>query len=237
MHRFTTLAVMACACFASPSDAALYVMSGSGQIDSITALRSGQSAIPPSGSINIGDDFSFSFRFETSNTLPREPFVDDPAVNIYYITVTDFVAQIGTYSYVYDNSYFGNSSLQLWNNRSGTDAQSFSFFGRGPNQLPFDTGVGQTLESLSVSAFDYTASARNSDSISEIAAVSSFAQRSFSWLQYNTGAEFSVHVGGKYNATIAAVPEPATWAMMLVGFGAMGYSLRRKRTQVHATYA
>ena len=26
-----------------------------------------------------------------------------------------------------------------------------------------------------------------------------------------------------------AVPEPATWAMMLVGFGAMGVSLRRRR--------
>ena len=26
-----------------------------------------------------------------------------------------------------------------------------------------------------------------------------------------------------------AVPEPATWAMMLIGFGAMGVSLRRRR--------
>lgn len=30
-------------------------------------------------------------------------------------------------------------------------------------------------------------------------------------------------------AAVAAVPEPATWAMMLVGFGAMGVSLRRRR--------
>jgi hypothetical protein len=27
-----------------------------------------------------------------------------------------------------------------------------------------------------------------------------------------------------------AVPEPATWAMMLLGFGAVGYSMRRRRT-------
>ena len=32
-------------------------------------------------------------------------------------------------------------------------------------------------------------------------------------------------------AAVAAVPEPATWAMMLIGFGAMGVSLRRRRTQ------
>ena len=30
-------------------------------------------------------------------------------------------------------------------------------------------------------------------------------------------------------AGVAAVPEPATWAMMLIGFGAMGVSLRRRR--------
>ena len=29
-----------------------------------------------------------------------------------------------------------------------------------------------------------------------------------------------------------AVPEPATWAMMMLGFGAMGASLRRRRDTV-----
>lgn len=29
----------------------------------------------------------------------------------------------------------------------------------------------------------------------------------------------------------SAVPEPGTWAMLLLGFGAMGYSLRRRRPQ------
>lgn len=30
-----------------------------------------------------------------------------------------------------------------------------------------------------------------------------------------------------FGFTGAAVPEPATWAMMLLGFGAMGYAMRR----------
>ena len=32
-----------------------------------------------------------------------------------------------------------------------------------------------------------------------------------------------------------AVPEPATWAMMLVGFGGMGVALRRRRRQTGFT--
>lgn len=39
---------------------------------------------------------------------------------------------------------------------------------------------------------------------------------------------------GSFGGTVAflaapAVPEPATWAMMLLGFGAVGFSIRRKR--------
>lgn len=32
-----------------------------------------------------------------------------------------------------------------------------------------------------------------------------------------------------FSASATAVPEPGTWAMMLLGFGALGYSLRRRR--------
>jgi hypothetical protein len=33
------------------------------------------------------------------------------------------------------------------------------------------------------------------------------------------------------NPTGAAVPEPATWAMMIVGFGAIGASMRRRQSR------
>ena len=33
-------------------------------------------------------------------------------------------------------------------------------------------------------------------------------------------------------ATVQAVPEPATWAMMLVGFGAIGFAMRRSRKRI-----
>jgi hypothetical protein len=40
--------------------------------------------------------------------------------------------------------------------------------------------------------------------------------------------------GGNVAFSANQLPEPATWAMMLFGFGAMGWQLRRRRTAVLA---
>lgn len=42
---------------------------------------------------------------------------------------------------------------------------------------------------------------------------------------------------GGISLSIAAVPEPATWAMMIIGFGTIGFAARRRRTAVHALTA
>ena len=39
------------------------------------------------------------------------------------------------------------------------------------------------------------------------------------------------------NFAVGAVPEPATWAMMLLGFGAVGYSMRRSKKTPQVTFA
>lgn len=42
-------------------------------------------------------------------------------------------------------------------------------------------------------------------------------------------------VGSQYtNYAFSAAPEPASWALMLVGFGALGYAARRKRAAIAA---
>jgi hypothetical protein len=55
---------------------------------------------------------------------------------------------------------------------------------------------------------------------------------------FNKGSWFSLQEGEKYGATIkgkftliaASAPEPATWAMMITGFGLVGATIRRRRS-------
>ena len=51
-----------------------------------------------------------------------------------------------------------------------------------------------------------------------------------------TTAVFALTNGG--SLSISAVPEPATWAMMLIGFGMVGFALRARRKQnVRVSYS
>ena len=45
---------------------------------------------------------------------------------------------------------------------------------------------------------------------------------------YTNDAKRGFNVGGESNPVVAGVPEPATWALMLMGFGGLGVALRAK---------
>lgn len=44
-------------------------------------------------------------------------------------------------------------------------------------------------------------------------------------------------INGDVSAIAAAVPEPATWAMMILGMGMVGFGMRRRQKNVTVTYA
>ena len=58
-------------------------------------------------------------------------------------------------------------------------------------------------------------------------------------LTANTGASFTLDtlLFGSRAAVVGAVPEPGTWAMMLIGFGAIGGALRKRRPASNAQIA
>ena len=64
-----------------------------------------------------------------------------------------------------------------------------------------------------------------------------FNQFQFRGIQHDTAEIYGLRFGGSYilasgsasGQVVGGVPEPATWAMMLLGFGSLGAVLRRRR--------
>ena len=66
----------------------------------------------------------------------------------------------------------------------------------------------------------------------------------FDAIGYNLNFDILAQPGYRFDTSqvfgltgLAAVPEPATWAMMLIGFGFAGSMMRRRRQTIHVTYA
>jgi hypothetical protein len=67
---------------------------------------------------------------------------------------------------------------------------------------------------------------------SDPGAIGSLCGRSVDYGANATGFAFTGHGEVTYYATVVAVPEAASWAMMLAGFGAIGGAMRARRTKV-----
>ena len=118
-------------------------------------------------------------------------------------------------SLMFTNDLAGVDALTLDTSSTGIDFTSAVLTGPGgPYNLieEFDNGVSEfwNLSSLYLEAGQYT-------------------------LTINGDNRSTGSLGG--TVTINAVPEPGTWAMMLLGFGAAGYAMRRRRAPVLAQAA
>ena len=76
----------------------------------------------------------------------------------------------------------------------------------------FDVGPGNTRDNMGWTTFTY-----------------SFTATSASTTLNFASAENSAYGPALDNVSVSAVPEPATWAMMIVGFGAAGAMVRNRR--------
>ena len=108
----------------------------------------------------------------------------------------------------FTNELAGVYALTLDTSSRGIDFTSAILTGPGgPYELieEFDNGISEfwNLSSLFLEAGTYT-------------------------LTINGDNRSTGSLGG--TVTINAVPEPGTWAMMLLGFGAAGFAMRRRRT-------
>lgn len=110
-----------------------------------------------------------------------------------------------------------------------------SFPSAGINSfLTLNTGVGGPAVSFDLSSLGTIT--RNGDQLG----LTGSGFFNFTGLQRTAGI-FSLTAQGNnvtsFSASVAAVPEPATWAMMLMGFGMVGAAMRYRRRTTKVAFA
>lgn len=124
---------------------------------------------------------------------------------------------------------------QTFNTAAGTYSVSFDAGAFGGNQTVTGTAV-DTVTNLVLGTLTVTR-----PGTSDFDAI--FATSSFSFLSVGNAVKLSFTATGSNTGSAdafvdnvsvigAAVPEPATWAMLLAGFGATGVVIRRRRMAV-----
>ena len=121
-------------------------------------------------------------------------------------------------------AFSGSFSITSMMNGAGTDYLSGTF-----GAMEFGSGSSATLQNSSTNTVTFLSSVITALGAPQGIALS-FANVTPSLGQCGTTlCSFSSSVSGTFSAT-AAVPEPTSWAMMVGGFGLLGATLRRKRT-------
>lgn len=170
-------------------------------------------AAPASAASIIGETVNVSARYPTSQSIYSNPGDRVVTDGVEYATGA-FANYNGSFSVdVRDNSFVINSNSPIF---FGTAAfNGFVLQLRSVTQF-VSASVDPTSDLNPVDlSFD-------SD---EIFVNFSGAQSSAPW---STTINFGTDA-------VAAVPEPATWLLMLMGFGAVGFGMRRSKQQVKTT--
>jgi hypothetical protein len=110
-----------------------------------------------------------------------------------------------------------------------------------PNVIFNQVAVVQKTGATTIGANNLTATI-SGDSLSLLVPLNLLPSTGFTpenygwnlWPRNGLGNNNQISDFAPENSTIASIPEPATWAMMLIGFGALGATLRRRRTATTA---
>jgi hypothetical protein len=217
-----------------PADSQLYAVSTTGNVyqltasgNTYTATSTGVTSTSPSGSsfgldfnptvdrLRLVSDTNQNLRINTSAPAGAGTIVDTP-------TTLNGTADIDLVGAAYTNSFFGASTTTLYGIDAFTDALVRATNANAGTYVTVGA-LGLTLSSTDRVGFDISGASG--------AAFLSLNDILFG-VDLNTGAATRIGAVGATGLTglsVAAVPEPGTWAMMLLGFGAIGFAMRRRR--------
>lgn len=233
MKRWGVIAATVVAALAAGSaDASVLLLKSSGTITSTSALPT-----QPYGSAEpqIGTSVSIAVRIDTSSIRTSDPATAGYSA-FYRLASPGLVLTVGGMSYSFDLPV----SLGVQNNlpsagpNSTMDQISISQSVMGSTtdyDIPFSFDQPTALF-LSFGITDPLAKALSSTTISGINTdLSAFSYQGLSFWAYNLKYNFTFNSNNMVTSISAEsdVPEPATWALMLIGFGGVGSTMRRRK--------
>lgn len=230
--RFTwATAVVICLTPAAASAGSTITLNASGTVSEVFG---GPGAYTSDGRIKVGDPFSVSMSVDTSAVISNVTVVNDDRSAVYTLP-TVFSYRFGAYTF---NSP-GDSVYLIINDNHDigaglvTDSIAFAGFLPATTDSPFNVGTPTVYPSFQFDAYDVTHSTLNGVGLDQLAAFPAFpsyiAELAFVNSTFDTSAIVHANItSSRISGLTAAVPEPATWGMMLAGFAGLGYVMRRR---------
>ncbi len=222
----------------SPESTSIVALSdlttGSLHIASSNASGSPQSSYGSDGSAGFNDVLHFSVAGASADTVT--------AITVSFAIDGTLTSPSGVYPFAgagdfYGLATFGSSAASFhFTNDATTDFQTLGTFGTGASSYP---GTWTYAPDYSMATYTETYDITGATADIAISARANLDCANGSSCQYGDTAKFviSAPTGTRFTSdsgvflTGGAVPEPATWAMMVVGLGAVGAGLRRRRRQ------
>ncbi len=209
----------------APAMAATFIDTGDSAFVTFDGTQPGTSAnllLTLTGENNLLNTFTFSYVLNnTSNTALN------PSVRVSSFGFSDNVGSTPTGSATgdFDNISFGNNFPNGLGNREVCVAAT-NCLGGSDGVLVGDPATGTFT-------LDYTGTGLTQVTLND------FAVRYNSTGSTGAGSGTGVGTEGEIPGQTGAVPEPATWAMMLLGFGFVGGAMRsaRRRQKLTVSYA
>lgn len=133
----------------------------------------------------------------------------------------------------FDNGLAANDASCLLGGAFGLTSGQFCNLGLGIREVSSaggDSGGPQFINGriFSVTSYGLSFGANFGDLVPGL-------QSSFG--EFNGFVPTFIHADFIRRSLVSAVPEPATWAMMILGFGMVGSAARRRRTRVNVSFA